>query len=282
MNPLALALARLFFLVTSRIMPFVAVGTAERLFTTPPFSRRRDIEKELLNAGEQFPIPYENSFDLAGYRWGKKSDPIVLFVHGWTSTATCFLSFIDALVGRNYQCISFDLVAHGNSPGKTIMMTQAADSLVATLRCIGPVDCIVGHSMGAGATVIASSLGLDTRKIVLISPATDIVDVTERFAKTLCIPQETMAKVRQYAWEKYDSASKYGKDWVDIFNSDCSKPTLIVHDKDDKEISVKNARRLVKQWPKAQLMETERLGHRRILLSPDVVNAVTEFVETSA
>lgn len=281
MNPAALALTRLFFSITSRIMPFVAIRAAEKLFTTPPFSRWRDDEKELLSTAEQFSIPFENEFELAGYRWGKKSDPIILFVHGWTSTSTCFLSFIDELVGKNYQCISFDLIAHGNSPGKTIMVTQAADCLVAALKCIGPVDCIIGHSMGAGATVIASSLGLDTRKIVLISPASDIVDVTERFAKALFIPQETMAKVRRYAWNKYEGVSKYGQDWVDIFSSDCSKPTLIVHDINDKEISVENARSLVKQWPKAQLMETERLGHRRILLSPDVVNAVTEFVQVA-
>ena len=47
---------------------------------------------------------------------------------------------------------------------------------------------------------------------------------------------------------------------------------------DDKEIDVSNARSLAKQWHWAKLIETRRLGHRRILINPDVVTSTLNFI----
>jgi len=279
MNNYLLWPLRSFFYVTSRVVPFVAVRAAEKLFTTPLYSKRRDVEKEILEHVERFPIEMENRKPLAGYRWGNESDPVILLVHGWTATATCFVNFIEPLLEKGYQVVSYDSVAHGESSGVSISMTEWADLLVLVMEKIGKVHAIVGHSLGGGATVIASTLKLDTDKIVLISPVSDIVGVTEQFAHALSIPAKTIEKVRQYAWQKYHvSASKYGTDWQDVFVSDFKVPTLIIHDKDDKEIDIENGRRLARQWHWADYIETERLGHRRILLNPMVIGSVTKFL----
>ena len=260
-------------------MPIVAVGAAEKLFTTPFSSKRRDVEKEILEYAERFSIPMDKRSPLVGYRWGKKTDPIILFVHGWTSTATCFIKFIDPLLTQGYQVISYDSIAHGASPGVSVSMTEWADTIIAAMTTVGHVHCIVGHSLGAGAIVIASSLQLDTDKIILISPVNDIIKVTEQFANVLSIPNSTINKMRQYAWKKYhSSASKYGSDWNNVFVSDFNVPTLIIHDKDDREIDVSNGRSLAKQWAWANYIETERLGHRRILLNPGVITSTLNFL----
>ena len=49
---------------------------------------------------------------LAGYRWGKKTAPIILLVHGWTGIATGFVNFIDPLLERGYQVVSYDGIVH--------------------------------------------------------------------------------------------------------------------------------------------------------------------------
>jgi len=144
---------------------------------------------------------------------------------------------------------------------------------------VGKVHCILGHSLGAGAIVIASSLKLETDKVVLISPVADISKVTDQFAKALSIPKKIMEKTHQYAWKKYySSASKYGANWDEVFESGFKVPTLIIHDINDKEIDVSNARKLAKQWTWAEIMETKRLGHRRILLDPDVITRSLKFI----
>ena len=274
---------KLFFFISSRVMPIVAVGAAEKLFTTPFSSKRRDVEKEMLEYAKRFSIPMDKRPPLVGYRWGNKTDPIVLFVHGWTSTATCFVNFIDPLLTQGYQVISYDSIAHGESPGVSVSMTEWADTVIAAMKTVGHVHCIVGHSLGAGAIVIASSLQLDTDKIILLSPVIDIVKVTEQFANALSIPNKTIVKMRQYAWKKYRiSASKYGSDWNNVFASNFNVPTLIIHDKNDREIDVSNARMLAEQWTWADYIETERLGHRRILLNPGVITSAMTFLQKHA
>jgi len=279
MNYFVITSVRIFFAISSRIIPFVAVRAAEKLFTTPFHSKRRDIEQEILESAERFLIPMGENRQLTGYRWGRQTDPVILLVHGWTATATCFVNFIDPLLAKGYQVVSYDSIAHGETSGFSVSLTEWADTVMATMNEVGKVHSIIGHSLGAGAIVIASSLKLKTDKIVLISPMADIIKVTEVFAKALSIPERIMEKMHQFAWVKYySSASKYGDNWNDVFESDFKVPTLIIHDINDKEIDVSNARKLAKQWDWAELIETKRLGHRRILLNPDVITAALKFI----
>lgn len=279
MNNYLLLPLKLFFIISSRLTPSVAVVVAEKLFTTPFHSKRRDIEHEMLESAEKFQIPIGNNRRLAGYRWGRKTDPVILLIHGWTATATCFVNYIDPLLSKGYQVISYDAIAHGETAGVSVSLTEWADTVVAVMKEVGKVHCIMGHSLGAGAIVIASSLKLETDKVVLISPVADISKVTGQFAKALSIPEKIMEKTHQYAWRKYyASASKYGANWEEVFESDFRVPTLIIHDINDKEIDVSNARKLAKQWTWAEVMETKRLGHRRILLNPDVITRSLKFI----
>jgi pimeloyl-ACP methyl ester carboxylesterase len=279
MNNSILMTIKLFFVISSRIIPFVAVRAAEKLFTTPFHSKRRDIEYEILESAERFFIPMGKHRQLTGYRWGRKTDPVILFVHGWTSTATCFVNFINPLLAKGYQVIAYDSIAHGETSGFSVSMTEWADTVIAVMKVIGKVHCIVGHSLGSGAIVIASSLELNTDKLILISPVADITKVTDQFAKALSIPERIMEKMHEYAWKKYFfSASKYGDNWNDVFESNFKVPTLLIHDIDDHEIDISNARKLAKQWSWSELIETKRLGHRRILINPDVITASLKFV----
>lgn len=55
-------------------------------------------------------------------------------------------------------------------------------------------------------------------------------------------------------------------------------PTFIIHDVDDKEIDIVNSKDLKGRWDWAEFMETKRLGHRRILLNPDVITRILNFI----
>ncbi|MEN8250439.1 MAG: alpha/beta hydrolase [Bacteroidota bacterium] len=279
MNNFLLTLLKLFFQISSRITPSLSVRVAEKIFTTPFYSKRRAGEEKTLEKAERFSIPMDPKRSLSGYRWGNKSDPSILLIHGWTATATCFANFIEPLLINGYQVISYDSIAHGDTSGMSVSMTEWADTVSAVNNEVGKVHCIIGHSLGSGAIIIASSLNLNTDKIVLISPVTDIIEITNRFAGILSIPDEIIRKMHQYAWKKYyTSASKYGKNWYDIFKSDFKVPTLIVHDRNDNKIDISNALNLTKQWEWAEFFETKKLGHRRILSNKHVIKEVIKFI----
>ena len=282
MNPYLLKLLKLFFITVGRIMPSAATQVADKLFTSVPFSKRRDNEEALLEVAEKFTVSMENGHELAAYRWGKKSDPIILFVHGWTATGTCFSHFITQFLDDGYQVVSYDAIAHGASTGKYTTVPDWADSIHAVSDIVGPAHCMIGHSMGAMALIMASNIGLETKKLVLLSPATSISKFFNEFAKGLSLPPNMRESFPRFIWEKYGPiAAKYGSDWDDVMVSDFKVPTLIVHDVDDKEVDIERSRWLARQWPWAELLETKRLGHRRILLSKKIVARVREFVEKS-
>lgn len=188
---------------------------------------------------------------------------------------------INPLLNKGYQVVAYDAPAHGNSPGKSISLTEWADTILSALREVGNVSCIIGHSLGGGGIVLASSLQLNIDKIVLIAPLYDIIWVTERFADALSIPLTTIKKMRDYAWEKYKkSAEKYGSNWMDVFHSDFKIPTLIIHDKEDKEVAWEQSDALSKKWPWASFITTNGLGHRRIMQSKEVIHHITKFISS--
>lgn len=280
MNRYMLKMTRIFFLIFSRIAPTLAIRIAARLFTTPFMKRPLSpVEKEALSKASRFIIPYQEGTELIGYRWGKPTDPIVLLVHGWTGTASNFVMFIEPLLSRGFQVVAYDGLAHGASPGKTANLIEWTDGVMAAIQELNQVHCIIGHSLGAGAVLIASSAGLNTDKIVLIAPLSNIVSITEEFARLLSIPRRTIAGMRDYIATKYQQRlARYGSDWTDIFQSGFKVPTLILHDKRDKEIPWENGNAVAAQWPWATFVTTQSLGHRRILINAEVINQVTEFV----
>ena len=282
MNKRNIKLLRIFFSISHIFPSPIIVRIAEHLFTTPLSSDRGGMELKLLKKAEQFDIPQGKKNTIAAYRWGKKTDPVILFVHGWTSTGTCFVKFINPLISKGYQVISFDSIAHGKTHGaKSASITQWADTVTTVVKEVGKVHCIVGHSLGAGAIVIAAPSKLNVNKIVLISPVTNIIKVTEQFAKILLIPKKIITGMQHYAWDKYNkSASKYGDNWHDIFKSTIKVPTLIIHDLDDSEIDIKDTRELAKRIPQSSLLETKKLGHRRILLNPSIIRTTIKFISS--
>ncbi len=280
MKTLQLYLIRLFFTFSSRLIPALAVTVAARMFATPVRRKvHNQLQLDILNKASRFTIPYRDGIELAAYRWGDKTAPVILLVHGWTGTSASFAHFIEPLLEQGFQVVAFDALAHGASPGKTANLIQWTENLIAAMKQLPPVHCIVGHSLGGGAIVVASSLGLNTNKLVLMAPLSDIVKPTEAFADYVALPRKTNRKMLDYFAKKYKSRIEvFGQNWSEIFESDFNVPTLIMHDKDDKEVDWNHGKRLADQWPWSNFITTEGLGHRRIMRDTQVISTVLEFV----
>lgn len=279
MNKYGLQLLKLFFSI-SRIFPSnIAIKTSEKLFTTPLILERRELEKKLLDTADKFTVS-QGKNSISAYRWGEKTAPIILFVHGWSSSGTCFIKFIKPFLSEGYQVISYDAIAHGDTKGaKSASITQWADGLIAVIKEIGDIHCIIGHSLGAGSVVVANSLSLKVNKLILISPLTNIIKQTEQFAKIFSIPKNLLIRMQDYAWDKYqDSSLKYGRNWQEIFEAPIEVPTLIIHDVDDTEVDIDCTKKLVKRVKDVSYIETEKLGHRRILLNPRIIRTCIRFI----
>lgn len=280
-HPIQLKLIRIYFSIVSRLFPSLAVISAHRIFHYPVNSKRKNRNEKSLPQPQKFNIPLYENITLQGYRWGKEDHPIVLLVHGWSTTSLSMSHFTDILLKHNYQIVSYDALRHGKTKGKLSDLSNWADSVQAVMRHIGPVEGIIAHSFGGAAVTVASKLGLETKKLVFIAPIYDVISVSDNFAKQLHIPAEIVEKMRDYTWKNNEkNFQKYGKDWQDIFASDFQVPTLIFHDEDDKEIGIEHSKDLCKRWTWATLKQTTGLGHRAILDDETVVRETLAFIQT--
>lgn len=279
-HPLKVKLIRLYFTLISALFPSLAVYSAHRLFHFPVNSKRKNKEEKEVETPEKFFVRLDDETRLQAYRWGKKSDPAVLLVHGWSTTTRSMTNFIDLLLKNNYQVISYDALRHGESEGKFSDLAGWADSVHAVMDVIGKVECIVAHSFGTAAVTVASKLGLKTKKIVFISPIADMSAVAYKVGNTLGIPPKIIDKMHAYTWKHNEkSFSKYGTDWETLLQSDFHVPTLIFHDQEDREIGIEHSILLCKRWPWAKLVTTNGLGHRKILDDVAVGEAVVLFIQ---
>jgi len=59
-----------------------------------------------------------------------------------------------------------------------------------------------------------------------------------------------------------------------------SIPVLVIHDKDDREVPWEEGESIAQNWPGAEFLSTESLGHRRILRNREVIAKSVEFLSS--
>lgn len=280
-HPWQVILIRIYFFMVSRFFPSLAVASAHKLFHRPVNTKRKNAKEKKVPAPQSFIINLDGDIQLQAYRWGDTAHPTILLVHGWSTTARSMSNFLDILLKNNYQVVSYDALRHGSTRGKLSDLAGWADSVQSVMQHIGPVECIVAHSFGGLAVTVASKLGLDTQKLVLVAPIHNITWVADHFAEHLGIPLDIVRKMRDYTWKNNEkNFLKYGTDWNDIVRSKLHVPTLIIHDNQDREIGIEHSKLLCKTWPWATLRPTDGLGHRKILDDDKVAEALLTFIQT--
>lgn len=270
-GPLSLRLTWLATKIAGTFSTKLAGRFAARLWFTPwrvpETEKARNRRRDWLAQTEPLTIPIDG-FDLRGFTAG--DGPVVLLVHGWGDKAASLGRFIEPLVSRGYRVVGVDLPAHGEtSQGRTHALEvsrairQAADH-------VGGVHSVIAHSMGAVGTMLALQDGLTLRTMVLVSPPVRLEHGIDHFAKMFSLSARAKAGLRQEI-EKLFGPSVWEDIALDNLAQRVDLPTLIVHDREDSQVSFDDVSQLAAGWPSARFEVTEGLGHTRILREPAVV-----------
>lgn len=211
------------------------------------------------------------------YHWGFKG-PVALLAHGWESHSGRWRKMVPILLKAGYQVVALDAPAHGRSKGHRFTMVEYAGVIRYLLQKNGPVDLIVGHSVGATSVVWAMGTmgpGFRPAKALLLCPFSTLRYTLEKSAKALKIDQRVMdaMEVRLKAF------SGLAMDDIDIAKKAAhisGVETLIIHDRKDKVTSYTESERLHQAWPGSRLLLTEGFGHG--LTAPEVYEMMEEFV----
>lgn len=272
--PWALRLIRLALAITDKVSPTLASQWVYRMwFSTRRYTVPRR-ELEWAKQARHYQLESESG-ELSVYSWGE--GPVVLLVHGWSGRAVQLGAFAQPLVGAGFRVVAFDAPAHGQSSGKQTNIFRVIEAMNLVVKETGPVHAIICHSFGAMVTARALATGLNTKKVVCISPPANTNFIIDSFCQALKVSQDTQAAFIKKI------QNKFGNDVLTLiateFNAKVvSIPALIIHDKNDKEVPWQQGEQLSRVWSGSRLKLTEGLGHRRILRNEAVINMAVDFI----
>jgi pimeloyl-ACP methyl ester carboxylesterase len=174
--------------------------------------------------------------------------------------------------------IAFDGPGHGSSPGpRSTTIPELADALRAVVAEHGRPNALIAHSMGAAVAAHAMRGGLRTEALVMLAPTADARWILDHFVRRLGAGPRVRAGMERAAvrrvgmpWETFHVPS--------LHRSTPVPPTLVVHDTQDREVGPEHGRAIADAWPGARLLQTEGLGHRRLLRDPGVIDEAVRFV----
>jgi len=268
-------------IISAKICAFISTKLvtkfAAKIFTSPIKHKvpKRELE---MDSQSQQKLVYVPTIDksVVTYVYGK-SQRKVLLVHGWSGRGTQLFKIADELLANGYSTVSFDAPAHGKSKGQTSIMSEFIASILEIEKQFGPFEIAIGHSLGGMSVLNSIKDGLKVEKAVIIGSGDIVQDILDEFTFKLGLKKEISFHLRDYFESKYqakmDNFSAYkAAQKVEI-------PVLVMHDKDDPEVSVKAGIHIHENLKNGTLFLTEGLGHRKILGNHSVIKKILEFIQ---
>lgn len=220
--------------------------------------------------------------DIAAWRLGE--GPALLLTHGANDDHVLWAPLMDAAVARGHAVVVLDMPGHGHSAEAERGVAYSTAAVRAVAEALGPVHTVIGHSVGAIATIRALAGGLAAQKAVLFAPA-----LTTRWdlwiqERTIVAPEGAPAIAIARARERLKTPPpdpEFDYD-VEAAVRDFIIPALFAHCRDDPHWSWRTTEAIAAQWPGARTHYAQGLGHRGVARDRDVIRHVLDFVEAPA
>lgn len=205
--------------------------------------------------------------------WRRGEGPAVLLVHGWQDDNSLWSPLISALAEIGVASVAFDLPGHGLSEGETCSPALAAAAMEAVAARLGPIDTIVTHSFGGPVTGFALLNGFTARRIVLIAPPRGRNQRWFDLARERGLAEDIVHRAREiYAAEGGLHSS------FDLAVVAPVAETLVIHSMDDDAVDWENGEVIAQQWPNAELVLCDGLGHRMVAQDRGIIDRIVSFV----
>ena len=197
-------------------------------------------------------LPTANGKNLYGWfiAAGQRR-PALVVMHGWGGNAEMMLPLAAPLQAAGYALLLLDARCHGQSDGDSFAsLPRFAEDIEAGLRWLAvqpEVDPqalgVVGHSVGAGAALLAASRQPTVRAVVSLAAFAHPATMMRRWLATLHIPYwplgaYILAYVQRVIGHRFDAIAPCRT----IARIAC--PVLLVHGLADETVPVAEARQI--------------------------------------
>ena len=212
---------------------------------------------------------------VSAWRWGPADGPLVGLVHGWQGHAGQMGGFAAPLVDAKFGVLAFDAPGHGDSPDAEVSVPSLARVVADLATRVGPFFGLVGHSMGAAAVAMATTLGVRPAGVVLLAPPLSQAERVERMVDRLQFtPGVAQAFVRAL-----ERKSGFRHEDVDmrVAARAADFPALLFHDPTDRSCPFRNSELIAAEWAGARIVPCPGRGHLRVLSTPYVHQQTVDF-----
>lgn len=260
------------------VSPALAARAAERLFLSPRNPVRPEWEAQLIASAVRGSVLYGTQ-QLPTYTWGEGFERVLL-LHGWEGRGSQLGAFVPGLVAAGYQVIAVDLPGHGEAAPALTSVVDFGHAVSSIVQRLGPFTALIGHSMGGAAAALAHTFSPFDARLVLIGAPRSPRNFLDGFASYFGLSEKARTELDRRIAQRFGLSV----DAVDVgrLGAYIPLPTLVIHDRSDKIVPFEHGLALVAALPKASLMETQQLGHRRILRDANVIEAALRFVQHGA
>lgn len=220
-------------------------------------------------------------------RWGDRGAPLAYLLHGWGGWWQQLGAFVPVLLERDYQVVTFDALAHGDSgPGafgrRSSSVPEMAESYEVVADLFGTLAATVAHSMGCLSVMWAQRQhGIVPGRQVLVAAAASTRGMLDVFTRTVGIGSRSV-DLLNHRFESRMARPLSDFDLLPLVaaeRTDRALPdALIIHDRDDRMTSAAESETLAAEWPNSELLITAGHGHFRVLRAPETLSAVGDFL----
>jgi len=256
-----------------------APALANRLFVYiffTPFRYKTPVKEEASARFAELEFMDYRNQKVCVYRWGR--GPWVWVVHGWAGRATQFRKFIPALQQAGFGVIGFDGPGHGRSGGKKTNAIEFKEIMERLEKRYGLPQAIIGHSFGGAASLYAIANGLAVQKLIEIGSPVDRVAILRSYLKAINGSDARIAFFDAYVMKNFGKPFESFTTRQIIREVKQPLNLLLVHDEEDRDVSIDQPRLLVRENPWVQFYATRGLGHNRILRDELVIAYCIDFI----
>ncbi len=204
---------------------------------------------------------------------------VIIVSHGWGDSSKSFQDMIISLTQQGYLVAAIDHIGHGKSAGNKSHLLSFIETLELLIEQFNEeritVEAIIGHSMRAIATLNLPNYLLENKKIILISSPIKFFELMFEKVEQAGISKKLLTLVLK------DISHKQGKTWQQLTTENnrdkLALDLTFIHDRQDKYAPFDDVLSFLQQ-EKTTLIETEGLGHRKILGDTNVINKIAQVL----
>ena len=199
----------------------------------------------------------------------KESSPLIIIMHGWVSNYEDMLPIADIFYQAGINVLLVDSRCHGKSAGDTFSalprfaedIHHAVDQARKTRQFNGKI-ILLGHSVGAGATLYAASKRSDISAVISISSFGNPQWLMSRYFKQFKLPGFLVKFLLSYIqWvigHRFDEIAP-----VNSIRK-ITIPTLVVHGTHDNTVPVEDAQSIQNNNQNGYLLTIDGADHESV------------------